>query len=266
MLEKLFEGVDGLDPSLVSQLEPLFEAAVQSRVAETVTSIQEGHEIEIADLREQLVEMAEANGADSQRALAESLDDFLGMVVEEWKEENREVVLTNSLVESSQAFLTGIATLARDYNTVIPESDINVVTELTESLEIANDRLNDTLRENASVRGKYIKLQKDNVVSSLAEGMTTVGAHKLKTICESSKFEDIAQFSELAKAHKSIIESKMKETDDEEDDVKTEGHKNPKGKSEEIVGEETDVDESKDSVNESALVDLSRFSGLLKRR
>lgn len=295
MLKKLFEGVDGVSADLVEKLEPMFEAAVETKVQKKLAEQDEKHQEEISELREQLAESAASNHTENMTKLAEGLDNFLEMAVSEWANQNSEKLQNVALNESASVFLSTIAQTASQFNTVIPESDKDIVEDLRLKLEEAEARADDALTEAAKSRSDLVAIKKRQIVEAATVGMTDLGAERLRNISESVMFSNEKIFKQLIESHKLIIE-KCVDEDDAFDDGKVK--KSKQGKDGKMVDEEfvdgTDKDyplnikegdddddeedplkegdeedeedegKKKDSMNES--VDMSLFSKLMRPR
>lgn len=237
MLKTLFEGVDGLNESLVKQLTPLFEAAVDERARTLMTEAQALHETEIADLREQLAEAAASNVNEAAVVLAKKLDNFLDMATADWANTNAVALQNNALGESAQLFLASIANVAKEFNQVIPESDIDAVAKLQEKVELQASRLDDAINEAASARAELITIKKSRIVESVCEGLSAVSASRLAERATDVRFESETQFKNLLEAYK-VVMTKNGQVD--EDDLFDDGKppKKSKQKDDGTIGEE----------------------------
>lgn len=236
MLEKLFEGVDGLNESLVKQLTPLFEAAVDERARTLLSEQQVVHDNEISELREQLAEAAASNINESALVLAEKLDNFLDMATADWANANSIPLQNNALAESAQLFLASIAGVAKEFNQVIPESEVSVVEELKEKLELQTSRLNDAINEASSARAETISMKKSKIVESVCKGLSAVSASRLAERAVDVRFENEKQFTNLLEAYKVVMgkTGKVDEDDLFDDGKEKKSKQNPDG----TIGEE----------------------------
>lgn len=325
MLKKLFEGVDGLTDELIARMQPMFEAAVDQKAQSSITQLKESHAAELEELRSQLAESAAVNNEERAAIMAEKLDVFLERVVGSWINENSEKVQGVAINEAAAVFLGQLAEAAKSFNAVIPESDQSVVDTLSGQVQRLEARLNDSLRENMSLRESELKTKKLVIAGRVARGMSDMGKERLKEAALGSTYRDAKQFKTLVESHRAIIEGdkdgckmdeddlfddgKEKKTkqkpdgtmgeefvdgtdkdyplnikennDDDEDDFfddedeLDEGKKGKKGKKAKNESDDKDDDDKDDDeeeeddkkdkkVNES--VDLSVFSGLLRKR
>lgn len=241
MLKKLFEGVDGLTDELIARMQPMFEAAVDQKSQAAVNQLKEAHAAEIEELREQLAESAAVNNEERARVMAERLDVFLERVVGKWINENSEKVQGVAINEAAAVFLGQLAEAAKAFNVVIPESDQSVVDGLNGRLQQLEARLNDTLRENVSLRESELKTKKLVIAGRVAKGMSEVGKSRLKEAALGSTYRDAKQFRSLVESHRAIIEGDTKDGKDQvdEDDLFDDGKvKKTKQKPDGTMGED----------------------------
>lgn len=215
MLKKLFEGVDGLTDDLIARMQPMFEAAVDQKAQASISKLKEAHQAELEELREQLAESAAVNNEERAKVMAEKLDVFLERVVGSWINENSEKVQGVAINEAASFFLGQLAEAAKAFNAVIPESDQSVVEELNGKVQKLEARLNDTIRENVSLRESEIRTKKLVIAGRVAKGMSEVGKSRLKEAALGSTYRDAKQFKALVESHRSIIEG----DDDRKDQV-----------------------------------------------
>lgn len=239
MLKKLFEGVDGLTEELIARMQPMFEAAVDQKSQATVNQLKEAHAAEVEELREQLAESAAVNNEERAALMAEKLDVFLERVVGKWINENSEKVQGVAINEAAAVFLGQLAEAAKAFNVVIPESDQSVVEGLNGKLQQLEARLNDTLRENVSLRESEMRTKKLVIAGRVAKGMSEVGKGRLKEAAMGSTYRDAKQFKALVESHRAIIEGDKKGCQVDEDDLFDDGKaKKSKQKPDGTMGEE----------------------------
>lgn len=244
MLQKLFEGVDGLNESVISRMQPIFEAAVNEKVAEQLQIKEAEHATEISDLREQLAEAAAHNVNESAKLLAENLDNFLEMAIADWANKNSVALQHASLSESAQTFLASIAEAAKQYNQVIPESDIDEVARLNEALNLNKSRLDDALNEAAQSRAAMISMKKEKIIAEACEGLSQFSASKLSEKVSGLSFSDEKQFKELVEGYKVVMAANkgLKEDDLFDDGTEKKSKQTKDGKLEEEFVDGTDKD------------------------
>lgn len=105
MLKQLFEGVDGLNEELINRMQPMYEAAVDQRVAERLDEAAAPLKAEIEELRNQLAESAAHNAVEVAKTMAEGVDNFLDMAVADWANKNSEKLQGTALNEAASVFM-----------------------------------------------------------------------------------------------------------------------------------------------------------------
>lgn len=277
MLKQLFEGVDGLNEELINRMQPMFEAAVDQRVSERLDEAAAPLKAEIEELRNQLAESSAHNAVETARVMAEGVDNFLDMAVADWANKNSEKLQGTALNEAASVFMAQICEAAKQFNVIIPESDVNAVETLNAQLAQTQVRLNDAVNEAANSRSELLKIKKAAIINEVAVGMTDVGRDRLLEQSMTARFEDEKSFKGLVEAHRMLIEKKIKEDDlfgagdagpgkQKKDGTLSEEEQAAKDKedAEKKAREEEEAKKGKKDMNES--VDMSVFSGLFRTK
>lgn len=277
MLKQLFEGVDGLNEELINRMQPMFEAAVDQRVSERLDEAAAPLKAEIEELRNQLAESSAHNAVETARVMAEGVDNFLDMAVADWANKNSEKLQGTALNEAASVFMAQICEAAKQFNVIIPESDVNAVETLNAQLAQTQVRLNDAVNEAANSRSELLKIKKAAIINEVAVGMTDVGRDRLLEQSMTARFEDEKSFKSLVEAHRMLIEKKIKEDDlfgagdagpgkQKKDGTLSEEEQAAKDKedAEKKAREEEEAKKGKKDMNES--VDMSVFSGLFRTK
>jgi len=217
MLKALFEGVDGLSDALLEKMQPMFEATVEEKLKDRLAESAKPFQDEIVELKEALAESAAHNVNEANLTFAEKVDQYLDMAVNEWVEKNAIGLQSTALAESAQLFLAKISQAATEFNTIIPESDVDEVARLTTENERLQERTSHALSEAAKARSETIALKREKIVESVSEGMTVLGASRLAESVKELKFESEESFKRITEGYRALLEKKMKEGDDEED-------------------------------------------------
>lgn len=246
-LKQLFEGVEGMDESLLGKLTPIFEAKVSDRVEERTAQLNEAHEAEKLELQTQLDEALAYNINEANADMAKKLDTFLENVVVQWANENSVPLQEGAVVDAASNFFESLNEAASNMNIKLPEKDEMLELEsLKMKTESYRDRLNDTLGKVAELSESLEGFQRDKIVSEVGEGMSMVGKQRLAEKCQALNFQDDGNFKSLVEAQKFIIE---KEHEDEDPKLEGEEYKSKVGKKEpakkpmnESVDDDTPVD------------------------
>ena len=117
-------GGEELTEEFKAKAKTLFEAAINSKVAEIRATIEEEHE---AKLAEELAEQKEA--------LQERVDSYLEYVSDEWMEENQLAIEAGLKTELTESFLSGMKSLFEENYVSIPDDKYDVLESMVEKLD-----------------------------------------------------------------------------------------------------------------------------------
>ncbi len=186
-LDKIFDGAEDLSEEFKTKAATLFEAALESRVAIEVERLTE----EISEsLETEAVELVEAYEND----LNGKVDEYLNYVAVKWLEEN-EVAITSSLHrEISEDFMAGLKDLFAEHYISIPEEKVDVVEELSKTVDDLEDKLNELIAENADLKIKSEEAARKDIVEEAAAGLTMVEQVALKDLAKNVDASDLDVF------------------------------------------------------------------------
>lgn len=144
---------------------------------------------------DKLVESAEAQLATLEEGLeekfdtllAESVEDFLVSIGDEWLEENKVSIQNTAEAQLFGNLMEGLKGLFMSNNISIPDEKIDLVEELALEEQETRELANKIQEENKALKEELNTLKRDNYIATLSEGMT-----------ESQR----ETFTELAKAMK----------------------------------------------------------------
>lgn len=168
----MFEGSD-LSDEFKAKAASIFEAAVVSKVNETISDLSEEMEAEL-----------DASVSAISDDLTEELDDYLNNVVEHWLDENRLAVDVGLKSQLTEQFLVGLRSLFNEHYIDIPEDKVDVVEELAARIEDLENQLNNTMSENMELNGKIQNVERDLAFEEVAEGLTETQVAKLESLSE----------------------------------------------------------------------------------
>jgi hypothetical protein len=177
-IDAMFNGED-LSEDFRNKATTIFEAAIQSRVAE-----------EMESLEEQYNQQLEEAIAEVTSDLTAKLDDYLDYCVEQWMKEN-EVAIEHSLKsEITEDFMNGLKNLFAENYIEIPEDSLDVLEQLTAKVEELENKLNDSISENIQMMKSLDGYTQQDVFHSVAEGLAMTQVEKLRQLAEGLTFED----------------------------------------------------------------------------
>jgi hypothetical protein len=176
-IDAMFNGED-LSEDFKEKASTIFEAAIQSRLSE-----------EIAELEEQYSTKLEEALEEVSAEMTSKLDDYLNYCVEQWMKEN-EVAIEHSLrTEITEEFMEGMKKLFAENYIEIPEDKLNVLEELTATVEQLETKLNDQINENIELSKSISEYSKHEIFDQVAEGLVMTQVEKLRQLAEGIDFD-----------------------------------------------------------------------------
>jgi hypothetical protein len=178
----LLEG-ENLSEEFHAKATTIFEAAVKAKLEE-----------EVALLEQAYAETLEERVAEIQEQLAADVDNYLNYVVEQWIEENEVAVESALRSELTEDFISGLRALFAEHYIDVPEDTVNVVEELSQTVEELESKLNEEIERNVALTGMISESRKSELTSYVCEGLTTTQAEKLKSLVEGVEYSNDDEF------------------------------------------------------------------------
>jgi hypothetical protein len=180
----LLEG-ENLSEEFHAKATTIFEAAVKAKLEE-----------EVALLEQAYAETLEERVAEIQAQLSEDVDNYLNYVVEQWIEENEVAVESALRSELTEDFIGGLKALFAEHYIDIPEDSVNVVEELSQTVESLEAKLNEEIERNVALTGMISESRKSELTGYVCEGLTTTQVEKLKGLVEGVEYTSDDEFIE----------------------------------------------------------------------
>lgn len=180
----LLEGED-LSEEFHAKATTIFEAAVKSKLEE-----------EVALLEQAYAETLEERVNEIMEELASNVDDYLNYVVEQWIEENEVAVESALRSELTEDFISGLRTLFAEHYIDIPEEEVAVVEELSQTVEELEAKLNEEIERNVALSSMLSESRKVELTAVVCEGLTITQAAKLKALAEGVEYTSDEDFIE----------------------------------------------------------------------
>jgi hypothetical protein len=176
---------EDVSPSLVNQLEAVFEAAVKDRVEKNLASIivelDEGVKNELNTVTETLVE---------------KVDDYLDYVVEEWMTENAVAVEQGIKTQIAENFIGGLKNLFENHYIDVPAEKYNVLDELYAQNRNLETRLNNSINENINLRKEVSLTECAGIFVAETRDLADTQVSKLQNLMENVKFTSPEEYRE----------------------------------------------------------------------
>jgi hypothetical protein len=180
----LLEG-ENLSEDFHAKATTIFESAVKAKIQEEVELLEQAY---TETLEERIEEI--------QAELTESVNEYLNYVVEQWIEENEVAVESALRSELTEDFISGLRSLFAEHYIDVPEEEVPVVEELSQTVEDLEARLNEEIQKNVELTSMLSESRKDVLIGSVCEGLTTTQAAKLQALAENVSYTDDDTFIE----------------------------------------------------------------------
>ena len=184
-------GGEELTEEFKAKAKTIFEAAINSKVAEIRATIEEEHEARIAE------EIAE-----QKEALQERVDSYLEYVSDEWMEENTLAIEHGLKAELTESFLSGMKSLFEENYVSIPDDKYDVLESMVEKLDDMETKLNEQIEKNIFLNKSLAEATADGILDTVSEGLAATQKEKLASLAESVEFESETQYREKLKTLK----------------------------------------------------------------
>ena len=178
-------GGEELSEDFKAKAKTIFEAAINSKVAEIRATIEEEYEARIAE------EIAE-----EKEALQERVDSYLEYVSDEWMEENQLAIEHGLKTELTESFLSGMKSLFEENYVTIPEDKYDVLESMVEKLDDMETKLNEQIEKNIGLNNRLSESVADGILDTVSDGLASTQKEKLASLAESVEFEGETEYRE----------------------------------------------------------------------
>ena len=183
-LEALISEEATLSEGFKGKAAIIFEAAINSKLTEEVDRME-------AEYAEKLNE--ETNSFKDE--LVEKVDGYLNYVVEQWMEENRVAVETGLRTEISEEFMENLKNLFTESYITVPESKVDLVDELSESVADLEKKLDAATDKAIEMNEALESYERNAIIAEHSEDLAATEAEKLFKLAEDVDFGDAETFS-----------------------------------------------------------------------
>ena len=211
-------GEEELSEDFKEKAKTIFEAAINSKVAEIKATLEEQYETALA---EEVVEIKEA--------LAERVDSYLEYVADEWMNENALAVEAGLKTEMTESFLTGMKGLFEEHYVTIPEDKYDVLESMVEKLDDMETKLNEQIEKNVVLNSRLSESVAEGILDQVSEGLAQTQKEKLASLSESVEFESETQYREKLETLKEAYFVSKKESSTAKTETLSEGVDNAAG-------------------------------------
>ena len=191
----MFDGQD-LSEDFMSRAGTIFEAAVNTKINDLATQLDESYRTILSEQLEEVV-----------GNLAEKLDDYLGYVVEEWINKNELALERGIKTDVAESFITGLKSLFEAHYINVPDERYDVLDELFESNEQLQEELNEQLDANVSLKSQLNETTKAQLFAHYTQDLADTEVEKFAALAEAISFEDAQTFNnKLSQLHEAYFE------------------------------------------------------------
>ena len=193
-----------LSEEFKAKAETIFEAAIKSKLAEEIDRLEEKYNEELAE-----------EVSTTKAELVEKVDSYLNYVVENWMDENKIAIQNGLRTEIAEKFMNSLKDLFTESYIEVPESKVDIVDELAETVDELEGQLNASIASGIEMQEKLEVLQRDAIIHEHSTGLAETQIEKLKSLVEDFDFEDEATFSQKVQTVKeSYFTKKVSESAD----------------------------------------------------
>ena len=184
-LDALVESEATLSDEFKAKTAVLFETAVKSKLAEEVERLEEQYKDELTQELEE-----------TKSEMIEKVDGYLNYVVETWMEENKLAVQSGLRTEIAETFMTSLKDLFTESYIEVPESKVDLVDELAESVEELETKLNEQTQRVIDTAEELEGYKKDAIIREASKDLADTEVEKLKSLVEDIDFDSEEKFAE----------------------------------------------------------------------
>ena len=178
-------GGEELSEEFKAKAKTIFEAAINAKLTEIQTTLEEQYEEKFA---------AALN--EEKEALAERVDSYLEYVSDEWFEENALTIENGLKTEMTESFLSGMKGLFEEHYVSIPEDKYDVVESMVEKLDDMETKLNEQIEKNITLNSRLAESVADGILDQVSDGLASTQKEKLASLAEGVEFESEETYRE----------------------------------------------------------------------
>lgn len=176
---------EDVDPSLISQIEAVFEAAVSERVENHVAQIVENVDSNVKEYLDNVTE-----------SLVEKVDDYLDYVVEEWMTENAVAVEQGIKTQIAENFISGLKNLFENHYIDVPAEKYNVLDELYAQNRDLETKLNESFKHNMDLKKEISLTECAGIFVAETRDLADTQVSKLQKLMENVNFANPDEYRE----------------------------------------------------------------------
>ena len=162
----------------------IFEAAIKHKLSEEIDRLEAKYEEELSE---------EISSTKSE--LVEKVDSYLNYVVEQWMEDNQVAIQSGLRAEIAENFMTGLKGLFEESYIEVPESKVDLVDDLADTVEELEESLNATTAKAIELSEELEGYKRDAIIREHSRDLAETQREKLASLVEDVDFEDAETFA-----------------------------------------------------------------------
>jgi hypothetical protein len=131
-----------------------------------------------------------------KEALVDKIDSYLNYVVESWMEENKLAIEQGLRTEIAENFMNNLKNLFVESYIEVPESKVDLVDDLVEQLQEAENKLDRMIEVNIELNENVESLKRASIIAEASRDLASTQASKLSKLAEGIEFVDENDFIE----------------------------------------------------------------------
>ena len=201
-----------LSEEFKDKAETIFEAAIKHKLSEEIDRLEAKYDEELSEAIQT-----------TQSEMVEKVDSYLNYVVEQWMADNQVAIQSGLRAEIAENFMTNLKGLFEESYIEVPESKIDLVDDLADTVEELEESLNNTTAKAIELSEELEVYKRDSIIREHARGLAETQVEKLKSLVEDVEFEDEETFAQKVATvkesyfTKEVTESKEAEFTEAED-------------------------------------------------
>ena len=199
-VDLLVQADANLSEEFKTKAQVVFEAAIANKVYDIRSQLEEQY---ASDLQEELVHV--------RTSLIEKIDNYLTYVVENWVNENEDVVDSQLRSDITEGFIKGLQTLFTESYIDVPEEKRDLVSELDEKVKLIEGSLEQAESDKEDLEEKLEDLLREKIIRESSEDLTSTQVEKLNQLLDGAEFVSEENFTEKVATVKETFFSQEKE-------------------------------------------------------
>lgn len=189
-VEEMFSADKNLSEDFKEKASTILEAVINTEITQEKVRLAEENEEFQEQLEEQYIEALQEEANEIFENLTDQIDVYLDYVVENWMKENEVAIESTVRTELAENFIKGMHTLFTENYVTVPDSEIDIVSEMKEKIDSLEAQLNETIDEKLSLEEMVDSVNREAILDEISEGLAETQVEKLRTLSEGVEYTD----------------------------------------------------------------------------